>query len=136
MRKYLAVTTVLLLALAGCFISSLSYAQEDEEAAVVVEETEYSYGIVSSVSANQIVVKEINYDTDEETDVTYSIDPAVKLEGVESLTDIAAGDMVDIDYVVKDDKKIAKIISVEKEMPVEESVEEDVEATPAEEEAY
>jgi hypothetical protein len=63
-------------------------------------------------------VSEYDYEKDEYTSVAYAIDPAVKLDNVKSLTEIAAGDTVDIDYVVKDGKNIAKIIAVEKQ-PVE-----------------
>jgi len=38
----------------------------------------------------------------------------VKLKNVEALKDIKAGDSIDIDYVVRGDKKVAKIIAVEK----------------------
>jgi len=129
MKVYAAVAMVLFLGL-YC-VTGISYAQEETQAqpqqesvqpqqqnAQVeppAEETEYSYGTVSSISANQIVVKEYDYDSDTESDVTYEIDPAVTLEGVASVSEIAAGDTVDVEYIVKDNKKVAKILSVEKE---------------------
>lgn len=96
-----------------CSVSGVSRAQEEEE-------TEYSWGTVSSISSNQIVVSEYNSETEENSEVTYTLDPNTKLENVDSLKDIAAGDNVNIEYVVKNGKKIAKIITVEKSSSSEE----------------
>jgi hypothetical protein len=75
---------------------------------------EYSWGRVSSLSSNQITVKEYDYESDEEVDVTYAIDPEVKIENVNSLEEITIGDSVGIDFVVRDSEKVAKVIIVEK----------------------
>lgn len=98
------------------------------------EELEYSWGIVSKVSSDKIVVKEQDYETDEDIDVTYTIDAETKIENVKSLADIAAGDDIEIDYMIAGGKKIARSILVEKpdaaaeegfmeEQPYEEGVE-------------
>lgn len=83
-------------------------------AAAQGEEVDYSWGIVANVSEGQIVVTEYDYDKDREADVVYSIDPNVELENAASLKDIAAGDSVDIEYVVEGDKRVAKVIAVDK----------------------
>ena len=108
MKKILA-ASVLLLGLLICAMPAISQTQE-----APAEDVLYSYGTVSSVSGNQLAVKEYDYEQDAEVDVTYSVDPAVKFENATSLKDVAAGDIVDIDYVIKDGKKIAKLIIVEK----------------------
>ena len=83
-------------------------------AAEAVDETEYSYGTVASVTGSEIAVKEYDYETGADVTVTYTADPKVELQGVTALTEIAAGDDIEIDYLVKDGKKVAKTVSVEK----------------------
>ena len=82
------------------------------------EDTEYSGGTVVEVNAskNEIVVNKYDWENDEEVTVTYSIDPDVKLENVNSLKEIGLDTYVDIEYIVQEDgKKIAKLISVYQE---------------------
>ncbi|MBI4372902.1 MAG: hypothetical protein HY585_04165 [Candidatus Omnitrophica bacterium] len=93
--------------------------EPEAEPAVPEEETEFSYGTVKSITADQLVVSEYDYDSDQDVDVTYSVPAEVKLEGVASLNDIAAGDAVDIDFLVKGDQKVASVITIEK--PVSEN---------------
>ena len=106
MKRYLALTAVLVLVVLICFAPGRSPAQEEEE-------IEHSWGTVNSVSSNQIIVSEYDYES-EGAKITYTIDPAVELINVNSLKNIAVGDSVDIEYVVKGSKKVAKLISVEK----------------------
>ncbi|MBL7132091.1 MAG: hypothetical protein ISS45_11950 [Candidatus Omnitrophica bacterium] len=113
MRKYLGIAIVLMLGFLMCSTPGISLAQEEEE-------TEYSWGAVSSVSSNQVVITEYDYDSDEGVEVTYTVDPNAELKNVDSLKDIAAGDNVDIEYVVRNGKKVAKIITVEKSSSEEE----------------
>lgn len=120
MKRRLAITVVLT-GLLMCFPLSILRAQEEEVA------TEYSWGVVKSVSSEQLVVTEYDYDSGEEIDVTYTIDPAAELINVDSLKDIAVGDTVDIEYVVKVDEKVTRVITVEKS-----SYEEEEEYTPSE----
>ena len=98
---------VLILALLLCYVSGVTLAQ-------VEEETEYTWGIVSSVSSDQIVISEYDYDTEKEIEVTYAITSDTELKNVDSLKDIAIGGNVDIEYVVREEKRVAKIISVER----------------------
>lgn len=78
------------------------------------EETEFSYGTVKSVSADQIVISEYDYEADKDVDVTYQVSADVKIEGAASLQEIAAGDAVDIDFLVKDGQNVATALTVEK----------------------
>ncbi len=130
MKRYIMGAMVLAFLFLMCYMSGVSLAQE--------EEVEYSWGRVSSLSSNQIIVKEYDYESDEEVDVTYAIDPEVKIENVNSLKEITIGDSVGIDFVVKDSKKVAKVIIVEKssyeeEYTPEEEYEEEPEETYEEE---
>ena len=106
MKRYL-VAAVLVLGFLMCSVSDISLAQEEEE-------LEYSWGTVRSLSSNKLVVTEYDYDSDEVVDVTYTVDPKVDLKNVDSLKSIAVGDGIEIEYVVIGDKKVAKIITVEK----------------------
>lgn len=88
--------------------------------AVSEEELEYTFGTVKSVTADAIVITEFDYDTGEEKDATYAIDPKIELNNVASLKEIVAGDEVDIDYRVDEEqKKVAKVIAVAKPLPAE-----------------
>lgn len=116
------------------FLPHLSFAQDEPkpeapqmgEAAATTEEvapqegeeepTEFSYGTVKSVSAGEFVLTEYDYDNDKDIDVTYTVPTEATFEGVTKLEEIVIGDAVDIDYAVKDGKRIASTIAVEKSL--------------------
>lgn len=77
------------------------------------DETYSTYGQVVKATANQIVINE--YDIEKETmvDVTYPLDPKVKLKNVTALKDLAAGQSVDLTYVIKDGKNVVTEIVVD-----------------------
>lgn len=126
MRVNLAIIAVFLVGTFAFCSNSVSYAQE--------EDVEYTYGVVANVSAGQITIEEYDYDKDEDVEQSYSIDAATEFENVESAEEIAAGDYVDIDYITKSGKRIAKAIIVEKETLEEPTGEEEAaEEEPAEE---
>ena len=56
-----------------------------------------------------------NYDTDEEKSLEITTGAETKIENAAALTDIKAGDWVDVTYAVKDAKNTAKSVFVEKE---------------------
>lgn len=101
---------ILVTLLAFCFIAQPFYGMVLAE---TEEEMEYSWGVVTDISSNRLVVSEYDYDTDEESEVSYTIDPNVELVNVNSLEEIAIGYSVEIEFVIKDNDKIAKIITVE-----------------------
>ena len=106
MNKWLSVV------LTSIMVVSLSYATFAQE-----EDVEYGYGTVVKVdvSKNEIVISEYDYDNDTEGTVTYSVNPEVMFENVNSLKEIAPGTYVDIEYTIREGgKKIAKFISVYK----------------------
>jgi len=92
-------------------------APEAAPPAVKGEEPEYAFGTAKSVEGDKLVINEFDYDTGEEKEATYWADSKTEYDNVASLKEVAAGDEVDIDYLVKDDKKMAVTISVAK--PVE-----------------
>ncbi|MBI1977124.1 MAG: hypothetical protein HYS55_00025 [Candidatus Omnitrophica bacterium] len=121
------------------FLPHLSFAQDEPkpeapqigEAAAPTEEavpqegeeepTEFSYGTVKSISAGEFVLTEYDYDNDKDIDVTYTVPAEATFEGVTKLEEIVIGDAVDVDYAVKDGKRIALALAVEK--PLEEDEE-------------
>lgn len=115
MKKYYL--GIILLFVMGFFvgtIAGLAVAEEGQE-----EQISYSWGKVSTISSNQITVKEYDYDA-AETETTYTVDPNAELKNIDSLTSIAVGDNVEIDYVIMGEEKIAKVIAVEKLSQAEE----------------
>ena len=90
---------------------------EEAAAPTAEQEPEYTFGTVKSISGNQLVINEYDYDTGEEREATYVIDPAVELHNVAAVTEIAVGDEVDIDYLLKGSDKTAVVLSVAK--PIE-----------------
>jgi Cu/Ag efflux protein CusF len=103
--------------LAGMMVLSFSCATfaQEEKASAEKENVEYSYGTVIKVddAAKQITVSEYDWDNDAETNVAYSVDPAVEFENTASLKDIKPNSYVDIEYIKGEaGKRIAKFISV------------------------
>jgi hypothetical protein len=105
MKKY--AVGLLVLGLLVCSFSGVSRAQAEDE-------TDYSFGVLKSASASEVVVTEYDYEQDKDIDVTYAVDPKVKLENADAVQNIAVGSNVEIDFVTKDSKKTAVAISVEK----------------------
>ena len=85
------------------------------------EEPDYAFGTAKSVNGDQLVINEFDYDTGEEKEATYWMDSKTGFDNVGSAKEIAAGDEVDIDYLVKDGKKMAVTVSVAKPVEGEES---------------
>ncbi|MBU4313121.1 MAG: hypothetical protein KJ706_10465 [Candidatus Omnitrophica bacterium] len=73
---------------------------------------DYSWGMAVKVSAKEITLMEYDYETDQDINVVYRIDPDVELYNIESMEDIAEGDTIEIDYVLDDKDKIAKVITL------------------------
>jgi hypothetical protein len=108
--------TGLVLGIAGCliFISmGLSFSQETQ----VEPQTQWLWGEAVSVDAanKTLVVKYLDYETDQEKDVAITTDDQTSYENVSSLSEIKIKDALSIDYIIgADGKNIAKLISVEK----------------------
>ena len=85
------------------------------------EEPDYAFGTAKSVNGDQLVINEFDYDTGEEKEATYWVDSKTEYDNVASAKEIAAGDEVDIDYLVKDGKKMVVAVSVAKPVEGEEA---------------
>ena len=94
---------------------------EPQDAKPGEPEPEYAFGTVKSVAGDQITINEFDYDTGKENEATYWLDAKTEYDNVASAKEIAAGDEVDIDYLVKDGKKVAVAVSVAKPVEGEET---------------
>lgn len=115
--------TVSVLIAAAFLISAgltLSFAQEIPTAAEA--QTQWLWGEVVSVNTqnNEVVVKYLDYETEEEKEIVITVNDETVYENVSTLSEITAQDAVSIDYIVSaEGKNIAKHISVEKpEVPL------------------
>jgi len=123
-RTYLRVGSVIMGMVWGGCVGSVAVTAQDEglepegpagaAPASLTEPTDYTYGTVEAVSATQLVIREYNFETGEETSTTYTIDPNVHLTNVNALTEIAVGDEVDVDYATRGDAKVVTGIIVDR----------------------
>jgi hypothetical protein len=79
------------------------------------EEMNFAYGTVVRITIGQITMAEYDYENDEELKVTYELDPNLKIKNADSLKNITAGKTVEVDFVVKNNRKIVKALSLEEE---------------------
>lgn len=94
----------------------------DDAVAIPEDETEFSFGTVKSITGDQLVVSEYDYESNADVDVTYQVPAETEFENATSLKDIAVGDSVDIDFLVKDGKKKAVAVTVEKPLTEDEEI--------------
>ena len=89
-------------------------------------QTQWVWGEVVSVdaAAKTVVVKYLDYETDQEKEITLEVAADATFENVSSLAQIMPKDPVSVDYIVSPEgKNIAKNISVEKAEPAPETEE-------------
>jgi hypothetical protein len=72
-----------------------------------------TYGTVVSVTAQQIVILEYDFDTDADVEATYLIDANTKLEAMKEVTELQVDDAVEIVYAEKGGVKTAQSIKKE-----------------------
>lgn len=94
----------------------------DDAVAIPEDETEFSFGTVKSITGDQLVVSEYDYESNADVDVTYQVPAETEFENAASLKEIAVGDSVDIDFLVKDGQKKAVAITVEKPLTEDEEL--------------
>ena len=80
------------------------------------EDVPWIWGDVKAVDITSSVFKinYLDYQTDEEKEITLGIDQDTKFENAGNLGEVKAGDIVSVEYAVRDGKNVAKNISVEK----------------------
>ncbi len=98
------------------FLANVSFAQEEEL---------YSYGTVVTVTPTEMTIEKYDIETDAETNESFVLDANTKFENNTSVTNIKAGDQVDIYYVEKEGKKVATdvITFTQEDLEIEEEEE-------------
>lgn len=91
------------------------YAQDNAAYTQQQEEIDYSYGKIVSINQDKIEISEYDYDKNEEVKVNYVIASDVELRNLNSSKDLLVGDNIEIDYIVKDNQKIIKVITLEQD---------------------
>lgn len=79
----------------------------------VAEDVNYSYGTVVSITGDQLVVLEYDYDKDAEVEVTYQVPATAEFNNVKTLADLKKDDNIEIYYKEAEGKKVAEIIALE-----------------------
>lgn len=79
------------------------------------EEIDYSYGKIVNIATDKIEVTEYDYDKNEELNVSYGLDKDIEIRNAKSLKDLSVGDNIEIDYIIINNKKTAKVITLEKD---------------------
>jgi hypothetical protein len=91
--------------------------QEGLGETATVPDVQWLWGEAASVDTakGEVVVKYLDYETEQEKQVTISTDDKTTFENVNSLAQVKTADTLSIDYIVdKNGKNLAKNISVEK----------------------
>lgn len=94
-------------------LASPVFAAEDPLAADL-DDAEYAYGTVAQVTPEALIIREYDFETGTTVEIAYQLDPQVIVNGVDTVQQIAVDDDVDIDYVTKDGRRLATVISVER----------------------
>jgi hypothetical protein len=106
---------------------------QNEDAAMNEDTALIGLGTVSLATPQQLVVKEYDYETDADQDVTYAITDKTEFENLKTIMDLKAGDSVEVVYAEADGKKVALSISKEDDYIEDEGEENTPAATNAEE---
>jgi len=78
--------------------------------------TQWVWGEVTAVDVptKSITLKYLDYETDQEKDMSLVVDASTAYDNIKSLDEIKPKDNLSVDYIVQDGKNIAKNISLEK----------------------
>ncbi len=104
---------ILLLAAAVLFSLPDAAPAQTETQQAEISQYIYTYGTVIALDEKQITLQEYDYDSDDEKEVTYLLDPAIVLEGAGTMAEIAVDDAVELYYEEQDGKKTARVIRKE-----------------------
>ena len=115
------VCTLIMLGVAS--FTSLAFCQQEplaveealQESVPSGEEISWVWGEIKAIDTQSasLTVIYMDYQTDEEKELMLITDAQTKYEGAKDMGGIKAGDTASIDFVIKDDKNIARNISIE-----------------------
>lgn len=116
-KEFILIGGICLLCLNAGIIFAADKTIYEELTAPAETETQWLWGEVESIDPqkNEILVKYLDYETDQEKEVKISIDDKTTYENVTSLLEIKPQDTVSIDYIISmDGKNLAENINLEK----------------------
>jgi hypothetical protein len=91
-----------------------------QKPAALADDVFFAYGTVAKVEAGKLTMSEYDYENDEELNVAYEMDPAVVFKNVDSLKNICPGTTVEVNFIVKNNKRVATQVAVEDEAGADE----------------
>ena len=104
---FFAISVFVLLGWAGTIYSQPEIPGAEEEDSWV------TYGTVSDISDTSIVIKEFDFETEQEKLVSYVIDAGTEMKNFSQISEVKPGDDVVIEFVQKADVKQAIAITKE-----------------------
>lgn len=75
------------------------------------EDAMYTYGNVVSAADGKITVMEYDFENDQDVEIPYTVDVKTVFQNLAGLTDIQAGDEVEIMYEEVNAQRVAKMVS-------------------------
>ena len=88
---------------------------QDEQGIADTKEPDFTYGALVSIAKDSVTISEYNLDTEEEVQQVYTLTKDSVLENFDNLSDLAAGDEVEIFYNLSGtDRMVTSIYRTEK----------------------
>ena len=109
----------LFFAVVGFVLTGLSapVCSQPEPQGAAEEDIWVTYGIVTEISDKSIVIKEFDFETEEEKAVSYNIDSGTEMKNFTKLSEIKMEDDVVIEFAEKGNVKLARSITKEEPAP-------------------
>ena len=109
----LGVAVIFILTATEIFSQAVALTEQEEE--FPIEDWVVGDVVALDLEGNQLALIYIDYQTNEEKEITIGVDDKTRYENVNKLQDIKVGDVVSIDYrITPGGKNIASTISVER----------------------
>jgi len=109
----LGVAVIFILTATQIFSQAVTLTEQEEE--FPVEDWVVGDVVALDLEGNQLALIYIDYQTNEEKEITIGVDDKTRYENVNKLQDIKVGDVVRVDYrITPGGKNIASTISVER----------------------
>ena len=109
----LGVAVIFILTATQIFSQAVTLTEQEEE--FPVEDWVVGDVVALDLEGNQLALIYIDYQTNEEKEITIGVDDKTRYENVNKLQDIKVGDVISVDYrITPGGKNIASTISVER----------------------
>ena len=109
----LGVAVIFILTATEIFSQAVALTEQEEE--FPIEDWVVGDVVALDLEGNQLALIYIDYQTNEEKEITIGVDDKTRYENVNKLQDIKVGDVISVDYrITPGGKNIASTISVER----------------------